>query len=159
MAMFGRNDKDPSSDGMPPERPATPQRTAQAQRTFIARGSKLEGVMRGETDVELEGELDGEVDLAATFHVLPEGSFKGNVKAEVIRIAGSIEGNVDAVQRVELLSTGRVVGDIQSPRVAIAEGGFCQGRVEMGRRPERSGSAVEASPQKELLESTPASTN
>ena len=50
-----------------------------------------------------------------------------------MRVAGSVIGNIEASERVELLASGRIEGDVVAPRVAIAEGGFCQGRIEMTR--------------------------
>ena len=101
--------------------------------TVIAPGSRLLGTIAGTAEVLVEGHFEGRAEVEGGFVVGQHGKVQGNIKARVVRIAGSVVGNVDAAERVELLSTGRIEGDVLAPRVAIAEGGFCQGRIEMTR--------------------------
>jgi cytoskeletal protein CcmA (bactofilin family) len=79
----------------------------------------------------VEGVLDGRAELEANLVVGPGGRVEGDVKARIVRIAGNVAGNVEAEERVEVTPSGHIEGDIVAPRVAIAEGGFCQGRIEM----------------------------
>ena len=101
--------------------------------TVIAPGSRVQGSIAGTAEVLVEGFFEGRAEVEGGFVVGQHGKVQGNIKARVVRIAGSVVGNVEAAERVELLSTGRIEGDVLAPRVAIAEGGFCQGRIEMTR--------------------------
>jgi cytoskeletal protein CcmA (bactofilin family) len=101
--------------------------------TVIAPESRLQGTIAGTADVLVEGFFEGRAEVEGAFVVGQRGKVQGNLRARVVRIAGSVVGNVEAAERVELLSTGRIEGDVLAPRVAIAEGGFCQGRIEMTR--------------------------
>ena len=52
-------------------------------------------------------------------------------------VAGSLAGNVAASERVAIAATGRLIGDVRSPRISIAEGAaqgpHRHGRVAHGR--------------------------
>jgi cytoskeletal protein CcmA (bactofilin family) len=47
-------------------------------------------------------------------------------------VAGEIEGDVRARSRVELLATGCIRGDVETPRLVVAEGGRLLGRCSTG---------------------------
>ena len=134
MALFRRDEPDParrvaSSSGTKSPHPE-PEPSAM---TVIAPGSRLQGTIAGTAEVLVEGFFEGRAEVEGGFVVGQHGKVQGNIKARVVRIAGSVVGNVEAAERVELLSTGRIEGDVLAQRVAIAEGGFCQGRIEMTR--------------------------
>jgi cytoskeletal protein CcmA (bactofilin family) len=54
------------------------------------------------------------------------------VVVDELVVAGEIEGDVCARQRVELLATGCIRGDVETPRLSIAEGGRLLGRCTTG---------------------------
>jgi cytoskeletal protein CcmA (bactofilin family) len=134
MALFRRDEPDPSRRAAPASAPRVARPEPEpAATTVIAAGSRFHGTVSGAVEVHVEGELEGRVDLDGTLVVGPRGHVQGGIKARVVRIAGSVNGNIEAIERVELASSGRIEGDVLAPRVAIAEGGFCQGRIEMTR--------------------------
>jgi cytoskeletal protein CcmA (bactofilin family) len=133
MALFRRDEPEttrrpaPSTAAPRPSRPEP----EPVPTTVIAPGSRVQGTIAGGAEVLVEGLFEGRADVEGTFVVGPRGKVQGDLKARVVRIAGSVNGNVEATERVELTSSGRIEGDVLAPRVAIAEGGFCQGRIEM----------------------------
>jgi cytoskeletal protein CcmA (bactofilin family) len=50
-------------------------------------------------------------------------------------VAGRIVGNVTAAERVELLPSAVLEGNIRAPKIAIAEGAQFKGSVDMGGKP------------------------
>jgi cytoskeletal protein CcmA (bactofilin family) len=61
---------------------------------------------------------------------------KANIKVGSIVIGGVVHGNVEATERLEMLATGRVVGNIRTAKLNIADGVVFQGKCEMIRSPE-----------------------
>jgi cytoskeletal protein CcmA (bactofilin family) len=53
---------------------------------------------------------------------------KGNVTGRNVVVGGSIQGNVGTTGRLEILSTGRVYGDIMVGSLIIDEGGILRGK-------------------------------
>lgn len=102
-----------------------------AAATFIAPGTRLRGEVSGATDVQIEGEIAGKVDVDALVVVGARGSVLGPLHGRVVRVSGQVAGNVTAAERVEVGAAGSVEGDIAAPRVVIAEGAYFKGKIEM----------------------------
>jgi cytoskeletal protein CcmA (bactofilin family) len=88
--------------------------------------------------VQIDGQVDGEIELEGQVTIGEGGRLVGQVVARSVRVAGTVEGNLRATERIELLASGSIEGDVLTPRLAIHEGGLCRGRVEMRRPQERS---------------------
>lgn len=92
----------------------------------------IKGELSGSEDLTLYGQMEGSVRLPDhTLTIGPHAAIKAEVSAKAVVIMGAVTGNVTAGEKVELRATGSVTGDITSPRLAIAEGGFLRGKVEM----------------------------
>ena len=149
MSIFRHRDQassPSSSHGGSPESlssPASSSSPAQRRRvTHIAPGTRVEGRLVGSTELFIEGEVEGEINVQAAVVVGADGVVKGPVMASTVRVGGRVEGTVQATDRVEVAPSGNLEGDIAAPRVIIAEGAFFKGRVEMrsgdkGQAPER----------------------
>jgi cytoskeletal protein CcmA (bactofilin family) len=122
--------------------------------TLIAPGTKVKGEVTGMTELQIAGELEGEVKVEALVVIGAGGAVTGPVHGRVVRVAGRVAGNVTGAERVEVGAGGSVEGDIAAPRVVIAEGAFFKGTIEMRsdqdqelRRPGRaSAEAVATTP-------------
>lgn len=99
--------------------------------TLITKGITLSGVLRGEGVVQVEGSIEGEIDIQGSVVVLVGGSVKGPVTADVIQVCGRMEGNVTARQHLRLARTGFVEGDLTAPSLVVEDGGRLNGRTTM----------------------------
>ncbi|MEM6701067.1 MAG: polymer-forming cytoskeletal protein [Acidobacteriota bacterium] len=144
MSIFRRDEQQPEAPPSPTSAPnPAPARSRQQAVTLVAAGSVVEGKIKGNSEVLVEGVLEGEVDLGNTLVIGEGGKIIGDVVARSVRISGELVGNVQALDKVELLPTGSIQGDVLSPRVAIAEGGFCKGKIEMGPQDGKSAKPTE----------------
>ena len=144
MAIFRRDEPEATTRGPSSPTPRAASQEPEAPTTLIAAGSRFQGTIGGSAEVLLEGLVEGKVELEGRFVVGPRGRMQGDVKARVVQVAGSVQGNIEATERVELASTGRIEGDVVAPRVAIAEGGYCQGRIEMTKARAAAGGRSES---------------
>lgn len=115
------------------------------RRKFVNIGPSIfvRGELTGSEDMSIEGRVEGKIDLSDRHLTIgPQGRVKAEVRAKSVTVHGEVTGNLIASERVELAPTGRVVGDIIAPRIAIADGARLKGSVEM------TGIAAEA-PRKE----------
>jgi len=88
-------------------------------------------------DVRIEGVCEGHVEAVGHLVVSDQAKVLADVIAHDVSIAGAVKGDVSA-QRVEVLRTGRVWGNITTDSFVLHSGGFVSGRVTMhtGARPE-----------------------
>ena len=68
---------------------------------------------------------------------------------------GRVVGNVQGDEKVEILPTGRLEGDVSAPRVVLAEGAFFKGKVEMTGQGGKAGVAAKEIPARETAAPKP----
>ena len=92
----------------------------------------IKGELSGSEDFTLYGQMEGSIRLPDhTLTIGPHADIKAEISAKAVVIMGAVIGNVTARERVEIRATGSVTGEIRSPRLAVADGGYLRGRVEM----------------------------
>jgi cytoskeletal protein CcmA (bactofilin family) len=99
--------------------------------TVVAKDILLTGKLSGEGVVQIEGTVEGEVNLKGYVIVTPTGKVKGPVEADVIRVAGQVEGNLISHDHVQLERTGTINGDVTTVSFVIENGGRLNGRTTM----------------------------
>jgi len=100
--------------------------------TVLGPGTAFEGLLTFRGRAQVEGELTGEI---AGYGLLVLGAgarARARVEVDELVVAGQIEGDVFARRRVELLDGGVIQGDVETPRLVIAEGGRLLGRCTTG---------------------------
>jgi len=99
----------------------------------LTRGIRIKGELTGKADLTIDGEVDGSIRLTESrLTVGQAGHIRADIEAAEIVVKGHVEGDLRGRDRVVLGSSCHVVGDLESPRVAIEEGARFNGRVEMG---------------------------
>ncbi|MCZ6747027.1 MAG: polymer-forming cytoskeletal protein [Acidobacteria bacterium] len=92
----------------------------------------IRGELTGDEDLTIEGRVEGKIDLKEhNLTIGPKGRIQAEIRAKSVIVRGEVNGNVHAGERVELAETGRVIGDIVSPRIIIADGARFKGSVDM----------------------------
>ncbi len=91
----------------------------------------VRGRLDGKGDLKVEGVLEGEVELAGSLSVGPDGTVVGPVRAHSVEIAGEVHGHVLAADTVAIRAGGRVQGDVRARRIAIDDGAALHGGIEM----------------------------
>jgi cytoskeletal protein CcmA (bactofilin family) len=117
------------------ERAAPPVRSSN-DRATIGRSITINGDVKGDEDLLIQGRIDGSVTLKEhAVTVGPEGEVKADIAARVITVEGKVEGNLSAQDQVVLRSASRVQGNIAAPRVVLEDGARFRGGVDMGETP------------------------
>lgn len=107
---------------------------AGGQRTVIGRTVVAQGQIVSGEDIVIEGQFDGTINL--NDHCLTVGA-EGRVKAEIhartVVIQGSVAGNIEAREKIDIRRTGHVVGDLVAATVAIEDGAYFKGSIDITR--------------------------
>jgi cytoskeletal protein CcmA (bactofilin family) len=106
--------------------------TMEKKLTVIAEGTILKGNLKSEDSVQIDGFFEGDLEVKQSLIVGPMASIKANINAGEVKISGQVNGNIIAKDRLEILSSGKLFGDIKSPRLTIAEGVVFEGHCSMG---------------------------
>jgi cytoskeletal protein CcmA (bactofilin family) len=97
----------------------------------IGSGTTVRGNVTGRDPVEIRGTLEGDCRIDALCIVAEGARVLGEIEAEGLVVAGEIEAGTLAADRVELRPSARVRADIKARVVAIADGAFYEGDVQM----------------------------
>lgn len=114
------------SSGTPP-----PPSTSEEISAYLGKETVFEGKMTFEGIFRLDGKFEGEVFESGTLIVGETAIVKGKIALNTIIINGLVEGDVYAKARVEIHSTGKVVGTVSTPILIINEGGILEGNCKM----------------------------
>ena len=103
----------------------------QAIDTRIGADTHFEGQIRGTSNVEISGEVKGEVEVDGLVWLRPGGRLTATVKATDLVLEGEASGAFVAAAKIDLRATAHVVGELSSNSVAMAEGSFFEGTIAM----------------------------
>lgn len=95
--------------------------------TLISEGCKISGIISGDGDYQISGEVEGECDITGTVSVARSGHWNGTIKATVVLVAGNIDGDIEATGRVEISDTAKISGTVTGEAIAVAEGAVVEG--------------------------------
>ena len=114
--------------------------------TVLGATSKLEGKLTSEGNVRLDGEFSGTLEIKGNVLVGETAKINADIEARNISIAGAVRGNVTG-NKVQLLRTGRIWGDITANALTTEEGAFIDGKITMkghsANPPEAVATAIE----------------
>jgi cytoskeletal protein CcmA (bactofilin family) len=111
-----------------------PARSAPSSREAAVIGPSIhiDGDVRGEEDLLIEGEVAGTVQLKNnSLTIGPQGKVRADVYAHSIYVDGYLEGDLYGSERVHIRKSAQVKGNITSPRVSLEDGAKFKGAIEM----------------------------
>ena len=100
--------------------------------TLLAKGVELKGEIKVDGTVRIDGRLEGEVHTKGEVIVGEDGIVKGTITAGSLISSGRIKAAVTATERVQLLKTAILIGEVHSPIMVMEEGSKFQGVSDMG---------------------------
>lgn len=122
---------------MPDESPE-PSATGNARRGRgpgrLGAGLTIDGDIISGEDLVLEGRLNGGLhapENAVT--IAASASVRGRLFARIVSIEGAVSGEVIATGSIEVAAGAKVEADLTAPVVAVEEGAWVTGRIDMRR--------------------------
>jgi cytoskeletal protein CcmA (bactofilin family) len=98
----------------------------------IGQSIVFKGELTGDEDLEIEGQVEGNVRLANnTLTIGSSGRLTAQVVAKAIIVIGRVKGNLTATERIEIQATGVVEGDVKAPKLNVQEGAVLNGGIDM----------------------------
>ncbi|MCS7251768.1 MAG: polymer-forming cytoskeletal protein [Anaerolineae bacterium] len=129
--MFGRSRPEKAIAISKPSSPGSP------LETVLGPTCVIRGVLQGDGMIRVEGIFEGSMEISGNLIIGENARVRAEVRATNISVAGMLIGKIYATGRVEILSTGKVWGEIQAGSLVIDEGGYFRGQSLMpGAEPE-----------------------
>jgi len=99
--------------------------------TVIGSSIVIDGEITGDEDLLVQGTVKGKIQLKANLYVEESGLIEAEIETETVDVSGRVTGNITAVDKVELKTQCKMVGDIKAPRILIADGASFKGNIDM----------------------------
>ena len=113
--MFGKDKKSPAVNSAP---------------TYIGQGMRIEGKIYGMRPIWIDGEVHGTIDSVSEVIIGEFAKVDATIRAATIKVNGSVEGELFASSSIEIMSKGRVTGNITNlaGSLVIQTGGIFEGQ-------------------------------
>lgn len=116
--------------------------------SVVGASVKLEGDFSSDGDIFVHGNVTGKVSTKASLSVGETAEVKADIIAKNVMVAGKVEGNIKADEKVDIIASGKVHGDITTDDLSIASGAVFTGSCQMGEGEQKEASG----PPEEIIE-------
>jgi len=98
----------------------------------IGKSLHIKGELSGSEDLTIDGKVEGKITLHGQHVTIgPNGHVTAEIQAKSVVVGGQMKGNIIADDRVEVVATGAMLGDVRAPRVILADGARFKGSIDM----------------------------
>jgi len=88
-------------------------------------------IFKDSVNLRINGTFEGVLNTKGSLMIGEHAVVNADITGESIVIAGKVSGNITALKDLKLISPARVIGDIKSPLLSIAEGAVFDGTSRM----------------------------
>lgn len=104
---------------------------------IIAASTKLVGDINTESDIRIDGSLQGNITTAGRLIIGVSGSINGEVICNNAEIEGNTEGKINVKELLSLKSTSTIKGEIITGQLKIEPGAIFSGNCKMNSSVEK----------------------
>lgn len=99
--------------------------------TLIGRTTIVEGVIKTEEPLRIDGKVQGEVNSKADLIIGEKSYITGDVSCQNVMLAGTVQGNITAKGQLHITASGRLHGDASIGSFIVDERGVFDGKCTM----------------------------
>ncbi len=101
--------------------------------SLIGEGSEFRGEFKVRDLIRIDGYFKGNLITEGKVLVGKSGVVDTDIRAGIVVVGGEVHGSIYATERVTLLSTGKVFGDVVTRSLIVEEGVVFEGRCTINR--------------------------
>ena len=98
----------------------------------IVEGTVIEGVIKSESNLRIDGEFTGELITKGRLVVGPKGKVQGTVHCLCCDVEGTLEGEITVLELLAMKATSTVQGDLYYGQLSVEAGAKALGTFRMG---------------------------
>lgn len=102
--------------------------------SIIGEGSEFKGEFKLNGLLRIDGKFKGTIDTDGKVLIGQSGEAVTDIKARVVIVGGTVRGNIFASERVTLLSTAHIEGNIITNGLIMEEGVVFNGNCTINKR-------------------------
>jgi cytoskeletal protein CcmA (bactofilin family) len=112
--------------------------------SMIGEGTRLSGDLELSGLLRIDGDFSGTIRTRGKVLIGRSGRANCTIYAGTVVVGGVLRGNVFASERIVVLTTGMVIGNLNTPRLIVEEGVILNGTCTVEGQPSAAGARREA---------------
>ena len=117
------------------------------EETVIGEKISIEGDIRGEEHLVIEGSMKGNVEMEKNnLTIGSKGRVEGEINAQNVKVSGQMIGNIKTQGKVEITGEADFIGDIRAKSISVQDGAYFKGSIELDKEPHRKATSAGKSP-------------
>jgi len=101
--------------------------------SIVGEGTEFRGDLRLNGLLRIDGDFTGSITTDGKILVGKNGRAECTIKAGTVVVGGIVRGNITSNEKVIVLSTGMVIGNISTPRLIVEEGVVLNGNCVISK--------------------------
>jgi cytoskeletal protein CcmA (bactofilin family) len=102
-------------------------------RAFLGKGAEFTGKLMFDGSVRIDGDFKGAIFGSGTLVIGEGAEIEADIRVDAVMISGDVRGQIDVKRQIRIYSTGKVLGDLNTPVFSVEEGAFFEGTCHMTR--------------------------
>lgn len=97
---------------------------------FFDKDTEFKGDLSFKGSFRIDGRFKGKIDSNSVLIIGDKGKVEADIKIGYLIINGEIKGNIQASEKIEINSSGRVIGTIVTPKLVVEEGAYLEANCQ-----------------------------
>jgi len=98
----------------------------------IVQGTQIEGTIKADSDIRIDGHINGKLFCDAKVIIGPTGKIEGEIRCQNAVIEGQFKGALSVKELLNIRETAKVQGDISYTKLIVQPGGVIEGTLSTG---------------------------
>jgi len=103
----------------------------------LGKGAEFIGKLIFDGAVRIDGDFQGEIYGQGSVDVGEGALVKANMAVDRVYIGGEVQGSIEVKEKINIHSTGKLLGDVRTPAFIMEEGALFDGRSHMSELKEQ----------------------
>ncbi|HRY53670.1 MAG TPA: polymer-forming cytoskeletal protein [Spirochaetia bacterium] len=104
--------------------------------TTLGKETSFAGTLRFKDSLRIKGTFEGEIDAMGRLYIDADAVVSARrIRATNVVVGGTVRGDIEAADRLEMLPSAKVYGNVRTAKLRIADGVVFEGTCEMIRDP------------------------
>ena len=103
----------------------------------LTSGSKIIGTIITDSDIRVDGTIEGDIKCNGKLVVGEQGKINGTVECHNAEIMGKLEGKIAVKNSLALRATSRIQGEISTQTLTVEPNAVFNGTCTMGKKDEK----------------------
>lgn len=99
--------------------------------TIIGKGVTVQGTLQTSADIQINGDFEGKLITDGDVVVGEHARIEADISGQNVYVSGEVVGDINALEKIEIMESGKVDGNVTSSALSIESGGILKGSSTM----------------------------